>query len=171
MAVIDRHLIFTFAGQRLAIQVGRVREICNFIQLGGNGSKSACVGGAHSLRGIEVPVLDLGAVLGPGFSSGAAPKCLLVVQTGDSSSELTAGIPADEVKAILEVRSDQIRAIRAADALSQSNLLAVKGQHDKAGLVLDADVLIMLANARRRAALGTIARTVQAAAAAWRHLS
>lgn len=96
-------LIFGLLTERYAIPVRRVREIIEYREMTAIPQTPAYVGGVINLRGIVVPVIDLGHKLGLAPCRPGRDTCIVIVELATANGELVLGVLADSAQDVIEL--------------------------------------------------------------------
>jgi purine-binding chemotaxis protein CheW len=102
-----QYISFTVEGQEYAIDIMSVREIKGWSLCTTLPNTPEYIRGVINLRGIVIPILDLRARFGRGFTQVTKSHVVMIVTVG----ERTLGILVDSVSDILTVKTDDIRAV------------------------------------------------------------
>ena len=114
-------VVFALAGEEYAVAVSRVQEIIRYVQPRSIGSSVPWVRGVISLRGRIVPVCDLAARLGTGWTEPGPDTKIVICEAEDS----VAGVVVDEVSEVLTLKDDQLDELPAAGAEFQDGVAKV----------------------------------------------
>ena len=134
MSNTDNHnhlVVFTLGQEEYALPIAHVREIVRYAEPRPMGSSAPWIRGVIGVRGETVPVCDLAARLG--VTTGATK--IVIVETGAG----IAGVVVDDVKEVVTVAADQLRA---ASGSSAGLIDAVARIDDRLVVVLDPDGIL-----------------------------
>jgi purine-binding chemotaxis protein CheW len=99
-----RLITFSLGDELYGIDVTSVKEVSNAVETYFIPSAPGHIAGVINLRGVVVPVVDLGSFLGLKTSSDATASSIVVVEWDD----VTVGLIADRVGDIVEVEAESI---------------------------------------------------------------
>ncbi|WP_279480720.1 chemotaxis protein CheW [Aureimonas sp. SK2] len=125
----NRELIaFTVAGQEFCVDVQTVREIRSYTAATAIPHAPPYVIGVVNLRGMVLPIVDLGDRLGFGRTAPNARSAIIVADIGGD----LVGLLVDSMSSIMTVRQDQLQpAPDVASSLAQSFVGAVLAIDDR----------------------------------------
>lgn len=108
----QQFLGFTLGGDMHALRIQQVREILGLSQMTPLPLTPAFVLGVMNLRGIVVPVIDLGARLGLGPATPGRRSCVVLVDAppGDDGKPLVMGVLVDAVHEVFRARDEDMEA-------------------------------------------------------------
>lgn len=96
-------VIFGLQAERYAIPVRSVREIIEYRAMTAIPQTPSYVNGVINLRGIVVPVIDLGHKLGLPPCRAGRDTCIVIVEMTTANGELVLGVLADNVFDVIEL--------------------------------------------------------------------
>jgi len=102
-------LTFVLREQRYALPIGRIREVIEHRVLTRVPSAPAFVQGVINLRGVVIPVVDLGLHIGLMAYAPSRRTCLLIVEIPARGEPITLGLIVDSVADVLEVDRSALR--------------------------------------------------------------
>lgn len=117
---------FLLAGQRLALDVGHIREILDLQPVAQVPNAPSDVLGVIDVRGEAIPMIDLADRLALRGGGNATEARIIVLDLGASALGSVAGFEADAVLNVVDVPLDAIEAVPVATA-SRHRTAAVKG--------------------------------------------
>lgn len=96
---------FAVADQSFCLEITKIREIRRWVPVTALPHSPSDVLGVMNLRGMVIPIIDLGARFGLGFREPNPRNVVIVVATEDH----TVGLVVESVSEILAVPEDQIQ--------------------------------------------------------------
>jgi len=96
-------------GQQFAMPLQRIREVIEHRTVTRVPSAPAFVHGVINLRGMVIPVVDMGLHIGLPAYSPSRRTCLLVVEIPSRGEPITLGLIVDSVADVLEVPRGSLR--------------------------------------------------------------
>lgn len=143
-----KYLSFRLASEEFCIQVLKVREIINLIEITTVPQVPEYVKGVINLRGRIIPILDLRLKLGVPAADYDSRTCIIVVQVEMDGQALTVGVVVDGVAEVLLLQASDIQETPALgrDA-SASGLLGLAKVKGKVKMLLDIDSVVSRADA------------------------
>ena len=104
----EQYLTFFIRGEEYAVGILRVKEIIEFETVTRVPSVPQHVRGVINLRGTLLPVVDLAAKFGGDETVPAKTTCIVVVETRLDDEIVVAGILADAVSEVVDLREVDI---------------------------------------------------------------
>lgn len=103
-----KYLTFRLGDEEYGLEILKVQEIIQLQSITRIPRTPNCVRGVINLRGKVIPVVDLRAKFGLGAAEDTERTCIIVVQIRSGESLLVIGILIDEVREVLDIRSESI---------------------------------------------------------------
>ena len=108
IAQTDQYLTFTLAEETYAIEIVKVREVIDYVQVTRVPRMRAYLRGVINLRGSVVPVLDLRLILGMPSIEKTIDTCVIIAEVQVDGESLHLGMLADSVQEVIDVNPSQI---------------------------------------------------------------
>jgi purine-binding chemotaxis protein CheW len=103
-----KYLTFKLAEEEYGLEILKVQEIIQMQTVTRVPRTPDYVRGVINLRGKVIPVVDLRKKFGLDVSKDTEKTCIIVVQITHGESKVTTGIIIDEVKEVLDIKSENI---------------------------------------------------------------
>jgi len=103
-----KFLTFLVANEKYGLEILKVREIIEMMDVTSVPTTPAFVRGVINLRGKVIPVVDLRLKFGMEAKENTQRTCIIVVNLARTAQEMTMGIIVDEVSDVLDIDQDQI---------------------------------------------------------------
>lgn len=107
-ADIDQYLTFTLGDEVFALNIGKVREVLDYLTITKVPRMPEFLRGVINLRGNVVPVIDLRYKLGMGRIEQSVDTCIVIVEIMIDNEMTHIGALADSVKEVIALEPDQI---------------------------------------------------------------
>ncbi len=108
IAQTDQYLTFTLAEETYAIEIVKVREVIDYVQVTRVPRMPTYLRGVINLRGSVVPVLDLRLILGMPSIEKTVDTCVIIAEVQVDGESLHLGMLADSVQEVIDVNPSQI---------------------------------------------------------------
>jgi purine-binding chemotaxis protein CheW len=103
-----KYLTFKVSEEEYGLEILKVQEIIQMQTVTKVPKTPDYVRGVINLRGKVIPVVDLRKKFGLSASVDTEKTCIIVVQISNDESKVTTGIIIDEVKEVLDIKSENI---------------------------------------------------------------
>lgn len=103
-----QYLTFQVNGQRLALEILRIKEIIEFGRITVVPMMQAAISGVINLRGSVVPVIDLSARFGQGKTRLNRRTCIVILESEVEENTQVVGFMVDAVSAVIDIPGDVI---------------------------------------------------------------
>jgi purine-binding chemotaxis protein CheW len=103
-----KFLIFLIANEKYGLEILKVREIIEMMDVTSVPTTPAFVRGIINLRGKVIPVVDLRLKFGMEAKENTQRTCIIVVNLARTAQEMTIGIIVDGVSDVLDIDQDQM---------------------------------------------------------------
>ncbi len=103
-----QYLTFRLADETFAVNVAKVREILDFINITKVPQTPDFMRGVINLRGSVVPVVDMNLKFGMEKTEKTVDTCIIVMEVIIEGETTIVGALADSVEEVLELEPDQI---------------------------------------------------------------
>jgi len=123
-----QYLIFTLAGETLAIGILAIKEIIEYGDLTEVPMMPEAVRGVINLRGAVVPVIDLAARFGRSRTQVSRRTCIVIVEIEEQGSRHDVGVIVDTVNEVLEIAPADIEPAPSFGARLRTDFIAGTGQ-------------------------------------------
>jgi purine-binding chemotaxis protein CheW len=107
-ADIDQYLTFTLDDEVFALNIGKVREVLDYLTITKVPRMPEFLRGVINLRGNVVPVIDLRYKLGMGAIEQSVDTCIVIVEIMFDDEMTYMGALADSVKEVIALEPGQI---------------------------------------------------------------
>lgn len=108
IADINQYLTFTLGDEVFALNIGKVREVLDYLTITKVPRMPEFLCGVINLRGNVVPVIDLRYKLGMGAIKQSVDTCIVIVEIMIDDEMIYMGALADSVKEVIALESGQI---------------------------------------------------------------
>ncbi len=105
---VDQFLTFTLSDGVFAIEIGRVREVIDYVTITRVPRMPEYLRGLINLRGSVVPVIDLRLILGMGCIEQTVDTCVIITEVQIDHEILNIGMLADSVQEVIDTDLSQI---------------------------------------------------------------
>jgi purine-binding chemotaxis protein CheW len=103
-----QHLTFFLGDEEYAIGIFRLREILDYRAPTHVPTVPACIRGVINLRGLVVPVIDLGVKFGLPAAAPTRTTCIVIVELTIDGTPTLMGVIADRVHQVIELEGKDI---------------------------------------------------------------
>lgn len=103
-----QYLTFQVNGQRLAVEILRIKEIIEFGRITVVPMMQQCISGVINLRGSVVPVVDLSARFAQGKTQVNRRTCIVILESQQHDETQVVGFMVDAVNAVVDIASESI---------------------------------------------------------------
>jgi purine-binding chemotaxis protein CheW len=156
-----QYLIFTLAGEALAIGILHIKEIIEYGALTEVPMMPQAVRGVINLRGAVVPVIDLSARFGKPATAVAKRTCIVIVELEHEGERHDVGLIVDAVNEVVEIPASEIEPPPSFGAKIRTDFIAGMGKRNgRFVIILDVGKVLALeeiaevaANARNQDAV------------------
>lgn len=124
----SQYLIFTLAGETLAIGILAIKEIIEYGELTEVPMMPEAVRGVINLRGAVVPVIDLAARFGRGRTQVARRTCIVIMEVQEQGQRHDVGVIVDTVNEVLEIPPADIESAPSFGAKIRTDFIAGMGK-------------------------------------------
>jgi purine-binding chemotaxis protein CheW len=139
-ADIDQYLTFTLDEEVFALNIGKVREVLDYLTITKVPRMPEFVRGVINLRGNVVPVIDLRYKLGMGTVEQSVDTCIVIVEIMLDGEMTHMGALADSVKEVIALEPGQISPPPKLGVKIDNEFIRGMGkQDDKFLMILDID--------------------------------
>ena len=104
----SRYLTFALGIEEYGIEILKVREIIQYVEVTPVPRAPAHVDGVINLRGQIIPVINLRRKFGMPKVEKTDQTCIIVVEMLDNGRKLNIGVAVDQVTEVLTMSADQI---------------------------------------------------------------
>ena len=104
----DQYLAFKLDNELFAVDVGKAREILDFIEVTRVPQTPDYMLGVINLRGSVVPVINLRRKFGMDEVERTVDTCIIVMEVDVKETPVVIGIVADAVQEVLDLEPEQI---------------------------------------------------------------
>lgn len=142
-ADLDQYLTFTLDDEVFALNIGKVREVLDYLTITKVPRMPDFLRGVINLRGNVVPVIDLRYKLGMGTIKQSVDTCIVIVEImlGDEITHM--GALADSVKEVIALEPSQISPPPKLGIKIDNEFIKGMGkQDDKFLMILDIDKIL-----------------------------
>jgi purine-binding chemotaxis protein CheW len=135
-----QYLTFKLRDEVFALDIGKVREVLDFIGVTKVPQTPDFMRGVINLRGNVVPVVDMRLKFGMTASERTVNTCIIITEITLDGEETVIGAMADSVQEVLDLEPDQIKPPPRLGTKLNTEFLRGMGKHeDQFIMVLDAD--------------------------------
>ena len=103
-----QYLTFQVHGQKLAVEILRIKEIIEFGRITVVPMMQQCISGVIKLRGSVVPVVDLSARFGQGKTTINRRTCIVILESQMADETQVVGFMVDAVNAVVDIGAEFI---------------------------------------------------------------
>ncbi len=134
-----KYLTFGLADEEYGLEILKVREIIQMMEITAVPRTPACVKGVINLRGKVIPVVDLRLKMGMPEAERTDQTCIIVVDIG----EVETGIIVDQVSEVLDIAGEDIEdAPSFGESVSTDFILGMGKADEKVTILLDIGKLL-----------------------------
>ena len=142
-AEIDQYLTFTLDDEVFALNIGKVREVLDYLTITKVPRMPEFLRGVINLRGNVVPVIDLRYKLGMGTIEQSVDTCIVIVEIMLDGEMTHMGALADSVKEVIALDPGQISSPPKLGVKIDNEFIKGMGrQDDKFLMILDIDKVL-----------------------------
>ena len=142
-ADIDQYLTFTLDDEVFALNIGKVREVLDYLTITKVPRMPEFLRGVINLRGNVVPVIDLRYKLGMGTIEQSVDTCIVIVEIMLDGEMTHMGALADSVKEVIALDPGQISPPPKLGIKIDNEFIKGMGkQDDKFLMILDIDKVL-----------------------------
>jgi purine-binding chemotaxis protein CheW len=135
-----QYLTFVLADEVYGVEVSKVREVLELIDITRVPRMPEFMRGVINLRGGVVPVIDLGLKFEMNALVNTVNTCIIVLEIEVNGDEVVVGALADSVREVIELESEQIEpAPRIGTSLDTEFIKGIGKQGDEFIIVLNID--------------------------------
>lgn len=136
----NQYLTFILAEEVYGVEVSKVREVLELIDITKVPRMPAFMRGVINLRGGVVPVIDLGLKFDMDAIVNTVNTCIVVLEIAINGDEVTVGALADSVREVIELEPDQIEpAPRIGTTLDTEFIKGIGKRDDEFIIILNID--------------------------------
>ncbi len=140
---IDQYLTFTLDDEVFALNIGKVREVLDYLTITRVPRMPEFLRGVINLRGNVVPVIDLRYKLGMGTIEQSVDTCIVIVEIMLDGEMTHMGALADSVKEVIAIEPGQISPPPKLGIKIDNEFIKGMGkQDDKFLMILDIDKVL-----------------------------
>jgi purine-binding chemotaxis protein CheW len=136
IAQTDQYLTFTLAEETYAIEIVKVREVIDYVQVTRVPRMPAYLRGVINLRGSVVPVLDLRLILGMPSIEKTIDTCVIIAEVQVDGESLHLGMLADSVQEVIDVNPSQIGPPPKLGSMLDTNFIRGMGKRDEGFFII-----------------------------------
>ena len=104
----NQYLTFRLGDETFALDITRVREVLDLINITKVPRTPEFMLGVINLRGNVVPVIDLRLSLGMPPSAATVDTCIIIVEAQMGAEQLLVGVLADAVQEVVEILNEDL---------------------------------------------------------------
>ncbi|HEX4879778.1 MAG TPA: chemotaxis protein CheW [Limnobacter sp.] len=105
-----QYLTFQVRGQRLAVEILKIKEIIEFGRITVVPMMQEFISGVINLRGAVVPVVDLSARFGQGKTNVNRRTCVVILESKMGEGTQVVGLMVEAVNAVVDIVADDMQA-------------------------------------------------------------
>jgi purine-binding chemotaxis protein CheW len=137
---IAQYLTFKLSDEVFAVEVGRVREILEYITITKVPKTPEFMRGVINVRGSVVPVIDLRLKFGMDRTERSVDTCIIVLEITFEGETTILGALSDSVQEVIEIEPDQIEpAPRIGTRLNTEFIKGIGKREGHFIMILDSD--------------------------------
>jgi len=164
IAQTDQYLTFTLAEETFAVEIVKVREVIDYVQVTRVPRMPTYLRGVINLRGSVVPVIDLRLILGMPSIEKTVDTCVIIAEVLFEGDVLHLGMLTDSVQEVIDVNPNQIDPPPKMGTVLDTNFIRGMGKRDEGFFiilnidrVLSVDEVVGIEAARAAAAVNLAA--------------
>lgn len=138
-AATGQYLTFKLADEVFAVEVGKVREILEYIPITKVPRTPDFMRGVINVRGSVVPVLDLRLKFGMTATEQSVDTCINVLEIAMEEESVVLGALADSVQEVIELEPGQIEPVPRIGANIRTDMIKGMGKRDN-GFIMILDI-------------------------------
>ena len=136
----QQYLTFKLGNEVFAIEVAKVREVLDFVDITAIPRTPEFMSGVINLRGSVVPVVDLRLCFGMSKTERTLSTCIVVVEVVLDNESTVIGALADSVEEVIDLEPDQIEPAPRIGSQIRTDFIRGMGKRDSRFLmILDID--------------------------------
>lgn len=140
---IHQYLTFNLGDEDFALEIGKVREVLDYISITKIPRMPDFIRGVINLRGNVVPVIDLKQKLGLGTVGQSVDTCIVIVEVLIDEEIIQMGALADSVKEVTEIDPENISPPPRLGIRIKNDFIKGMGKQDEKFLIiLDIDKVL-----------------------------
>lgn len=140
---VNQYLTFTIAQELFALEISKIREVLDIVNLTAIPQMPDYMRGVINLRGHVVPVIDMRSKFGLPVVATTVDSCIIINEVKLNGQEATLGTLVDSVQEVLDLDSENIEAPPQLGSKVGSEAICGMGKHDERLIILlDIDQLI-----------------------------
>ncbi len=138
-AATGQYLTFKLADEVFAVEVGKVREILEYIPITKVPRTPDYMRGVINVRGSVVPVLDLRLKFGMTATEQSIDTCINVLEIAFEEEKIVLGALADSVQEVIELEPGQIEPAPRIGTNIRTDMIKGMGKRDN-GFIMILDI-------------------------------
>jgi purine-binding chemotaxis protein CheW len=135
----EQYLTFKLADEVFAVEVGKVREILEYIPITRVPRTPDFMRGVINVRGSVVPVIDLRLKFGMSETEQSVDTCINVLEIAFDDESIVLGALADSVQEVIELEPNQIEPAPRIGTTIGTDMIKGMGKHDN-GFIMILDI-------------------------------
>ena len=136
VAKTDQYLTFTLDQEVFAVEISRVREVIDYINVTRVPRMPVFLRGVINLRGNVVPVIDLRQILGMRAIEKTVDTCIVIAEILMEGEALHVGMLADSVQEVIDVDVGQIDPPPKLGAMLDTSFIRGMGKRDEGFFII-----------------------------------
>jgi purine-binding chemotaxis protein CheW len=129
-------LAFLLGAETFAIEIRSIKEVVQYGNLTPVPLMPAFIRGVLNLRGVVVPVLDLGVRFGREPTAVTQRTCVVILELDQGGGPVVLGVLVDHVKAVLDIAEADIEPAPSFGSTLRADFIAGIGKADGAFVIL-----------------------------------
>jgi purine-binding chemotaxis protein CheW len=137
---IDQYLTFRLEREMYGVQVSKVKEVLEYIDITRVPRMPEYMRGVINLRGSVVPVIDMRLKFGLEAIEPTVDTCIIVIEVDTDGETITVGALADSVSEVIEIQPSEIEPAPKIGSTLDTTFIKGMGKHrDEFIIILDID--------------------------------
>lgn len=137
---IDQYLTFRLEKEMYGIQVSKVKEVLEYIDITRVPRMPEYMRGVINLRGSVVPVIDMRLKFGLDTIETTVDTCIIVIEVDAEDETITVGALADSVSEVIEIQPSEIEPAPKIGTTLDTTFIKGMGKHrDEFIIILEID--------------------------------
>jgi len=132
----QQYLTFKLGNEVFAIEVAKVREVLDFVEITAIPRTPEFMSGVINLRGSVVPVVDLRLCFGMSKTERTRSTCVVVVEVMLENESTVLGALADSVEEVIDLEPDQIEPAPRIGSQIRTDFIRGMGKRETGFLVI-----------------------------------
>jgi len=138
-----KYLTFALGHEQYGLEIRKVREIIEYMEITGVPQTPSYVKGVINLRGQVIPVVDLRAKFGMESADVTEQTCVIVVEISQGARAFNTGIVVDRVEEVLDIAGKDIEAApQFGSSVDTSFILGMGKIGESVKILLDIDKVL-----------------------------